>query len=439
MTTHLRTTALAVATTFAASASAGDVSVPSGFNVETDAQPALVAGTLLDGTVLYSTGVFGAGELSVLDDGVLVPFAQGFGSIAGVAQSPVTGEIVVGDSFPGQLWLLDDLNGDGDALDAGETILHPAAFPVPAGGGEYLPFDVAFRPGSDELFVSYSTFGADPFEGGVFRVADDVFNDFATGYGFAGGLLFDGDVLYVADLNNTTFAGRVARLVDGNADGDALDVGEETDFASGLNGASGLARDAAGVFYLSGTFAPDFSTASVTRLEDTDDDDVADLVDLGWATGFGFTGGLLLVEGGAGFVPGVGGDGALTVTDFAATTVPRTIRTAPLARTELVGTVQSDTKVELIVEGAPGAMAVWVLTLDTTAATIGGVGDICVGFGAAHIVSPMLPTDVFGTSVTPLDLRDLSSVSGLDFALQGFTFEAGQIGIGNGVAGTIGL
>lgn len=431
----LRTTALAA---LAASAPAGDVSVPSGFDVETDAQPALVAGQLLDGTVLYATGSFGADELSVLDDGTLVPFATGFGSIAGVAQSPVTGEIVVGDSFPGRLWLLDDANGDGDALDAGEKVLHPAPFPTPAGGGEYLPFDLAFEPGTDDLFVSYSTFGSDPFEGGIFRVADDVLDDYATGYGFAAGLLFDDGELFAADLDEVTFAGRIVRLVDGNDDGDALDAGEQTDFASGLNGASGLVRDDSGAFYLSGTFAADFSTASVTRLVDTNDDDVADVVDPEWATGFGFTGGLLLVEGAAGFVPGADGDGALTVTDFAATTVPRTIRTGPLADTGLTGTIQSDTTIEIAITGAPDATGVWVLSLDTTAATVPGVGDICVGFSQPHVVSPMLPLGASGTAVTQLVLRDLSAVAGLDVALQAFTFEDGRIGIGDALVGAVG-
>ncbi len=434
--TTLRTAAFA-ALAFVPSALAGDVSVPAGFNVETNAAPALVAGQLNDGSLLYSTGVFGAGELSLLVDGELVPFAAGFGSIAGVAQSPLTGELVVGDSFPGMLWLVDDLNDDGDALDAGETIPHPAPFPRPSTGGEYLPFDLAFAPGSNDLFMTYSTFGAATFEGGVFAIADDAFASFADGFGFAAGLLFVDDALYVADLNNTSFVGRVARLVDGNADGDALDAGELTEFATGLNGAGALVQDASGAFFLTGTFAPDFSSASVARLVDTDDDDVADIVDSAWATGFGFTGGLTLLEGSGGFVPGVEGNGALIVTDFAATTVPRTIRTAPLATTSLVGTISSFSTPEIVVGGTPGASAIWVLSLDVTGSTIKGIGDLCVGFTGTNIISPMLPIGLGEVSLTLLNLRNLSAVAGLDFGIQGFTFEEGRVGIGNAIFGVV--
>src|SRR5262245_5505644 len=168
-------TFLASAALFAAlpAARAGVITTPSGFNVETQAGPGLFA-ILPDGRALYSTGFFGADQLSLRQpDGTLTLFATGFGSLAGLAQSPVTGDIVVGDSFfAPALRVLRDLNHDGDTLDAGEDTPHPAVLPVLSNGAAPLPFDLQFKPGTDELYLSGSTpFGINPTLGVVLRIA----------------------------------------------------------------------------------------------------------------------------------------------------------------------------------------------------------------------------------------------------------------------------
>ena len=77
-----------------AGAQAGGFVVPAGFNFESVPAAGPAVTQLLDGRILVSTGFFGADELSVLQpDGTAVLFATGFGSLAGVAQSPVTGDI----------------------------------------------------------------------------------------------------------------------------------------------------------------------------------------------------------------------------------------------------------------------------------------------------------------------------------------------------------
>src|SRR5262245_29360187 len=220
-------TFLASAALFAAlpAARAGVITTPSGFNVETQAGPGLFA-ILPDGRALYSTGFFGADQLSLRQpDGTLTLFATGFGSVAGIAQSPLTGDIVVGDSFfAPALRVLRDLNLDGDALDAGEDTPLAVTLPVLANGLPPQPFDLSFRPGTDELYLSGSaTNGGGVVSGAVVRIAGGSAAVFVDGLGYAGGMAWAGGTLYTADLTPVIFVGRVLALTDGNADNDALD------------------------------------------------------------------------------------------------------------------------------------------------------------------------------------------------------------------------
>lgn len=425
-----------------AAARGGQITVPAGFNVESAPSAGALAGELPDGSRLLALGSFGNERLERLTpDNQLLPFATGFGSIAGVAVSPVSGDIVVGDSFSStSLWLLHDGNGDGDCLDPGETVAHPVPLPVLGNGAAPLPFDVAFRPGTDELYVSGSTpFGVNPVLGVVTRTANGVATLYAEGLGFAGGLAHRGDVLYVADLDAATFVGRVLALSDGNGDDDALDPGEAVVFAGGLSGAGSLAAASDGHVYLSGTFdsAGDFS-ATVTRLlPDGDADGASDGVDETWLDGLTFSTGLHLFEGPGGFVPGVAGDGELHVRDFGFNG-HRVVRSAPVATTAVLGAIANNSSFQIVVGGAPGSVAFLVLSLDPAGARLPGIGDLCTGFDSLFEVFGPLPVPGSGEVALPFLLHGLPALVGLPIAVQGAVLEQGELGLARGIVTVIG-
>jgi len=412
----------------------GTFDAPPGFNVETRPEPGSFLLTLPDGSQLYATGPFlGQTIVRRLPGGTLLDFAGPFGSLGGAALSPQTGELVVGESAgPAPLLVLRDLNADLDCLDAGEVQAHPAALPVLSNGAAPLPYDLAFRPGTDELYVSGSTpFGISPTLGVVLRVSGGAATVWAAGLGFAGGLDFAGDALHVADLDAATFAGRVVVARDLDHDGDALDAGESTVFAAGLTGANGLAVAQDGSVYLSGLFDVASGSGSVGRLlPDGDGDGLSDGVDEGFLTGFVFSGGLELLEGPAGLAPGVAGDGQLAVAEFGLDGRVL-VRSAPFAGTTLAGTVANESEFTLSVGGEPGAGALLALSLDTAGVTLPGLGDLGLGFGQPHLLLVLAPLDGAGQSAVELALRDAEALVGLAFVAQGFTQQAGETGIGD--------
>lgn len=421
------------------SALCSDFTIPAGYNFETSLSAGPVVGVLDDGRLLVSTGFFGADEISVIHaDGSHSLFATGFGSLAGVAQSPVTGDILVGDSlFTPSLTVLRDMDGNGDALGAGEKIpfaVQPGLLPE---GLAPLPFSLSFQPGTDNLFMTGST----PFDpmvpttGIVSRFSAGVETTFASGLGYPSGMAWAGDELYVADLNASTFAGRILTLSDHNKDGDASDVGEAVEFASGLSGANGLVRAADGSFYLSGVFdvlaGGDFSGCIARILPDANDDGVHDGFTEAYIDGFSFTGALTLIEGPGGFSPGAGGDGRLYIGDFTAPAGDRIVSSAPLAVTSVLGDVANNSTFHIMVSGEIGATALSIISLDTSTTTISGTGDLCLGFqGAFKVFAPQIigPT----RSVTQkIDVRDEPALVGLEVAIQGIVFQAGRYGLGN--------
>ena len=424
--------ALSLATLPLTARPAADCAVPPGFNFETRPLPGSVAGVLADGTVLLSTGSFGADELSRLrPDGTASLYAIGFGSLAGLAQSPLTGRLVVGDSSPAGLFVLEDLNGDGDCLDPFENEPFGTPLPTLSNGQVLLPEGLAFRPGTDDLYVKgTTTFLHPPVLGAIVRFAGGSVSTFADGTGYGGGLVFDGDVLYAADLSASTSIGRVLALEDADGDGDALDPGEARDFASGLSGASGLARAKDGALYLSGTFDPSY-VGTVTRLApDTDGDGLSDAVDQEWASGFAFASGLVLVEGSVGLVPGAAGDGTLFVGDYSVAGT-RLVRSAPTAELSLSGSVTNDSIFSLQVAGEPGATPVVVMALDTAGPTLYGIGDLCVGFTLPYIVLNPPALGPSGASSIDVPLHGVGGAVGTAFRCQAFSLLGGDVGLGS--------
>lgn len=425
-----------------ASASASDFTVPTGFNFESAAAAGPIAGVLDDGRILLSTGVFAADELSVLQpDGTVKLFATGLGSVAGVAQSPITGDIIVGDSFMAPaLRVLRDLNMDGDALDAGEHVAFAAQPGALPDGLIPLPFALSFKPGTDELFMTGSTSPTAPMQfvtGVVSRFSGGVENTFATGMGYVASMAWDGDDLYVADLDANTFVGRVMTFTDVSGDGDAMDASESVEFASGLSGANGLVRAKDGSFYLSGVFdvlvGGDFSSCIARILPDTNGDGVQDGYTEAYIDGFVFTGALTLLEGPGGFAPGADGDGRLYVGDFTFPQGNRVIRSAPNATTSINGVIANDAAFQIVVSGDIGAAALSIISLDTAGATLFGIGDLCTGFGGAFKIFPPTIIGPTGSTARKIVIRDQPALVGLEVVIQGLTFQEGRYGIGNAV------
>jgi hypothetical protein len=132
---------------------------------------------------------------------------------------------IVSEQVGGNLWRMDDLNGDGDALDVGERVL------------------------------------------------------WGTGFTSARGMEFDGTAVYVVEQGLAAGTNQIVRLSDSNRDGDALDIGERTVWLDGLNNPRDIAHDGTGHWYLS-----EFGDNRVWRLVDTNHD--GDVLDLGEKTLF---------------------------------------------------------------------------------------------------------------------------------------------------------
>ncbi len=433
---RLALTALLLGSTLCSSrAHASDFTTPSGFNFESVSAGGPVAAVLDDGTMLLSTGAFGADELSVLHgDGSLTLFADGFGSLAGIAQSPVSGDIIVGDSLGANaLTILRDLNLDGDALDAGEHTTHPAILPLLSNGEAPLPFDVAFEPGTDVFYVSGSTPFGPGLEGAVLRVDGAGATLWAEDLELASGLAWGDGQLYVADLAADFSAARVVALLDDNTDGDALDAGEAIDFATGLSGAFDLVRAKDGSLYVSGLldFA-DFSSPVGRLLPDGNGDGHTDGVDELSIDGFAFSSTLVLVEGDRGFEAGAAGDGELFIGDFTLPDGFRRVRSAPHASTVVTGDVASNSSFDVTVSGAPGAGALFVISLDQSTNSIADIGDICLGFDGPYLLFPPLFTGPGGSAEFEVVFGDVPGLVGLPITIQGFTLEGGDVGIGDG-------
>jgi PEP-CTERM motif len=123
------------------------------------------------------------------------------------------------------IWRIEDKNGDGDALDAGERTL------------------------------------------------------WATGSDAFGGMQTVGQAVYAISPDVLAGDGGVVRLMDLNGDGDALDIGENIVWADGFGQPIDIARDAAGSFYVS-----DDVSGEIWRLVDANND--GDALDVGERTLF---------------------------------------------------------------------------------------------------------------------------------------------------------
>ncbi len=186
-------------------------------------------------------------------------FAQGFGNVSSIFYIEETGKFYVvdnnlnGNSEGDTVWVLEDLNNDGDALDENEMRLYAPSGSFPYGA------DISF----DSNGVAYVTDAQGLGSGIVYKLEDlnqdgdvmdageiTVFASHAeSSDGYLAGVAVNPnneDQIFVNDSS-----GVVRLLQDLNQDGDADDNGETTVFVDGLGGGFDLIFDNEGDLFVS--------------------------------------------------------------------------------------------------------------------------------------------------------------------------------------------
>ncbi len=214
---------------------------------------------------LVAAGAFDVSSFPGFVDGDDVLDSK-FGSIWGLTVLP-GGELILVDNnaqlgppiIPGDtVFIARDLNADGDFLDVvgGEpevtelidltAALPPGTIPPGAGPAGFTGVQAKIAPvgsthAGDVFVIDSDKDGA----GEVIRIDDPTgtpsANVFFAGLDIGSGLAWDGDVLFASELDDSFAFGRLWRLEDLNADGDAQDGGEATLVSSLLPGAFDIA------------------------------------------------------------------------------------------------------------------------------------------------------------------------------------------------------
>jgi hypothetical protein len=164
----------------------------------------------------------------------------------------------VSDFAVGSVWRLEDVNGDGDALDTDEKLL------------------------------------------------------WADGFTLIGELAEDGGSLLAVELGKGDGSNQVIRLTDNNGDGDALDLGERIVWADQLDDPRGISRDSRGDW-----FVTEIDDDLVWRMVDVNGD--GDVLDVGersvYAVGIDGAATAMVIEGGI-LVDAVAGDQVRRLVDI---------------------------------------------------------------------------------------------------------------------------
>ncbi len=154
----------------------------------------------------------------------------------------------VSSSTAGVVFRVEDLNGDGDALDAGENTVWADDLSLPLGmvtDGPAVYVTTTGLPAGQNRIVRLEDVNGDgdALDAGESMTWSDGFN------GPVGLVRASDGSIYVTEL----FDNEVWRLLDLTGDGDALDAGEKTLFAAGIDGPVGMLISADGFFVAAGT------------------------------------------------------------------------------------------------------------------------------------------------------------------------------------------
>jgi hypothetical protein len=153
----------------------------------------------------------------------------------------------VSESVVGNIWRVQDLNGDDDALDFGEQTLWAQGFVglrglVAESGAIFARPAAPAMNESDIVRLWDANSDGDAFDVGESSLWADELSDPTDA-------AVDGSgVTYISDRHDNL----VWRLVDGNADGDALDIGERTLFASDIDGPQRILLQPGNLFVAAG-------------------------------------------------------------------------------------------------------------------------------------------------------------------------------------------
>ena len=170
-----------------------------------------------------------------LDAGEVKTWADGLSSLSEIDALGST--VYAVEEVLDRVIRLQDQNGDGDALDVGESIVWADGFSAPWG---------LIHDDQENWYVP------DRADNAVWRLTDLNADGDALDAGekvlYADGILQSLSAIFSAGgLFVSSFAGdSIYRVVDSNGDGDALDVGESVVVASGIDGAANLYMDADG-------------------------------------------------------------------------------------------------------------------------------------------------------------------------------------------------
>lgn len=207
------------------------------------ADGALLAGDAAGGRVFVLADLNGDGD--ALDFAESRLLADGLSATVAVALRPDGRVLVAQTDVNIPVRILEDRNGDGDCLDFAENLSYAEAL-APGADLSACSDVLAYlaRPASGEIVVLRDLDG------------DNDALDFGEVIQHAGGLAMPGALtpdgaggLYVVGQDA---AGTVYHVRDLNGDGDALDFGEVTTVAAGLTGVTGLVRTTAAAPCLKG-------------------------------------------------------------------------------------------------------------------------------------------------------------------------------------------
>jgi len=206
--------------------------------------------------LIVGLGTFGSGGQRIvrLEGARATTIADGFSSLGGFDLDAGGGTLYVVDNcFGADFGCGNPSTGDtlyavADPV-ARTTVAAAGASTVVPSGSFATPQDVLVVPGA--ILVSDAVgVGA----GRVAKVVGTTITNLATGLDFLGGLVSDGTVLYVGNLDGS-FVGSVRRYT--------LAGAPQSPLIDGLSGSYGLARDAGGNVLLTGGFTGDFSSSTL--------------------------------------------------------------------------------------------------------------------------------------------------------------------------------
>lgn len=265
-----------------------------------------------------------------------------FGNIGGLAMLSTGEMIIVDNNTPSSaiggdtIYIARDLNADGDFLDivasaeeVQELIATIPGAPSGSGFGGFSGVQAKIGPDSAVYIIT-----ADGFDAGeIIRIADPTGSPaasiFADGLDFGAGLAWIGSDLHMGDVDDSFTFARLWRSADGNADDDALDVGETSLVTSGLSGMVSLAAGPGATLWQS-----QFTT--LNRLDTS-----TGLIDMTLLapTGFNFLGDCIFTATNGSFTPGSVDRQSLAVTssDFAGSTFLNVVTPAEFTTTAVRG------------------------------------------------------------------------------------------------------